>query len=554
MPKAPPPLRIGLDLGDQSLTALVLHPSGQLRCHHAQLEPGTQLAQILSPLLPPQPMPVEAILASRRHWSALRRGVRVALLITEGFEDVLRLDSRLQAAPASGALALSELCPPELCLGVPERLGADGSVVRSLTSEALIELRERVAALQVAAVAVVLLHSYQNDAHERTVAEALAPLGIPVSLSSQIARVPDERLRTRATLLDACLAPTLDAELRSLRSLGPVRVMCVESSGNAVPCTQEPAQVLPLRTALSAVAAGLRGIQRIAAANGLTRFIALAADDSCATLALCDPALPSGLRSPFSTSGGTAPASIPELGPGLLPEILPELIAELPAQGFQVVSYEPGQALEPLHAALLALTVEQGHDPAEYPIIPYGSAGPSFAAALAERLGSPSVWAPPAPGLIAAYGALCSPVVCQRRELLLVEASSAQQTGQVSATLHALTSRLRAELRTAGLITSDHLPGHEWLAELRYLGQRHALTLQGVSDGGPAGSGTSDLVVRFCDEHERRYGFRLPECPVELVALRVRVSVAAVTLTPGHAALVRLAAELATAERPQPPG
>lgn len=552
MPKAPPPLRIGLDLGDQSLTALVLHPDGHLRHHHAELGEGRSLDSALTALIPGQlspATPVEAILASRRHWTALRRGVRVALLITEGFEDVLQLDSRRSVA--LGGLSLSELCPPELCLGVPERLGADGSVVRALTAESLGELRERVAALHVSAVAVVLLHSYQNDAHERTVAEALAPLGIPVSISSLIARVADERLRTRATLLDACLAPTLADELRSLRSLGPagsLRALCVESSGHAVPCcTKEPAQSLPLRTALSAIAAGLRGIQRVASAGGgPPRFIALAAESCGATLALCDPSLPAGLRTPLGFSfagpgpGGPSPG-IPELGPGLLPEILPELVAELPAQGFQVVGYEPDQALAALEAALTAFTVEQGHDPADYPIVPYGSVAPRLAPELARRLGSPGAWMPPAPGLIAAYGALCSPIVCQQRELLLVEASSAQQIGQVSATLHALTARLRAELKSVGLITSDLLPGHEWLAELRYLGQRHAIYLPGVGDGRPASSGATDLVVRFCDEHERRYGFRLPECPVELVALRVRVTVTGPM--PSSAALARLDAQ-----------
>lgn len=60
-----------------------------------------------------------------------------------------------------------------------------------------------------------------------------------------------------------------------------------------------------------------------------------------------------------------------------------------------------------------------------------------------------------------------------------------------------------------------------WSADLRYAGQSHALTLLGIGDGEPAQDVASDLVVRFHQEHHRRYGFTVAERTIELVSVRV---------------------------------
>jgi len=122
-----------------------------------------------------------------------RAGGPVALVTTAGFEDVLEIGR--QARPKLYALhpvLPAPLVDAPLRFGVDERLAADGSVVRAPTAAALEALRERIAAAArasgVRAIAVCLLHAYANDAHERAVAEALAPLGLPLSLSSAVLR------------------------------------------------------------------------------------------------------------------------------------------------------------------------------------------------------------------------------------------------------------------------------------------------------------------------------------------------------------------------------
>jgi N-methylhydantoinase A/oxoprolinase/acetone carboxylase beta subunit len=583
MPKTSFHYRIGLSLGERSFTAIVLRPEGRLHAISAPLEAAApldaSLAQSLEAALPddvrqalaaaqkqtePEASPsaedaaaVEIVLSSTRPFLTSPAKSRVALLATSGFEDVLWLDAGHrcdgEAMPRNFPLpSPTELCQKELCLGVPERLSEGGAVLRPLTPDALTALTNAIAERQPAAVAVMLLHSYQNDAHERTVAQALAPLGLPVSLSSVVARVPDERLRAVATVLDAGLSPAHKRELAALRGLGFSRVLCSESLGSVAPMEQ----ARPLRRILTPPTAGLRGAQRIAAAQGLSRFVALGIDEDArfATVALWDP--DPTLEFDLARRLG------PIMGADVGPDAGSGTRIDVPLQELQIV--EIGEACDGdagaarlqdrLLAALFAITLERGHDPSRYPLLCYGRIEPLLAATLAERLGAESILIPPAPRLVEAYGALCAPLVCQRRELLFVEASSAQQTGQVAATRQALTERLRADLRKSGHLLpehgsshiADHLPGHEWFAEMRYEGQGQgispvqSLVLAGLGDGGPAVSGDTDLVVRFCEEHRRRYGFTLAEYPVKLEALRVRATLP--VATPSYSEFAKLAA------------
>ena len=466
-------------------------------------------------------------------------GRGVALLVTEGFEDLLFInDAQPEIGSILGGLQLGDLLAREHCIGVPERLSADGSVLRALTKEALIALQERVKELGVSAVAVVLLHSYQNAAHEEAVAQALAPLGLPVSLSSVVARIPNERVRAQATFLDAYLAVPHSEELLALHTAGLSRILCVDSAGNVGPASQ----ILPLRRILSHAAAGLRGAERIASAHGLPRFLALgmSSDRRFATLALCQKAIESD----------AAPQLKLGMDARLQREMGDALDLELPALELRIIRADASDAAqadalaEQILAAFSAMTLDRGYDPESFPLLCYGRIEQTLGKTIGKRLGSASTLLLPAPELVVAYGALCAPLVYERREILCVEASSAQQTGQVAATLQVLTTRLGADLKRDGYLVSHHLPGHEWLAEMRYQGQgmgcTHALALPGLGDGSPAASGDTDLVVRFYTEHQRRFGYTLAECPVELLALRVRLTLP--VATPAYAEFAKLAA------------
>jgi N-methylhydantoinase A len=148
------------------------------------------------------------------------RTARTALIATAGFTDVIELGR--QARPHLYRLCEgppSPLVPSELRFGARERMGPDGPL-EQLDDQQTAELVEQVADSEPQAVAVALLHSYADPAHERTLGEMLARR-LPqagLSLSSELVGTFREYERTATTALDAALSPPLASYLARLCS------------------------------------------------------------------------------------------------------------------------------------------------------------------------------------------------------------------------------------------------------------------------------------------------------------------------------------------------
>jgi N-methylhydantoinase A len=205
-----------------------------------------------------------------------RRGGPTALICTSGFEDVLALGR--QARPH--LYALHPVVAPPLVdaahrLGLDERLAPDGSPLRVPEPAALAALALRVRALEVRSVAVCLLHAYANPAHERAVAAALAPLGLELSLSSEVLPAPREFERTSTTVVDAYVKPVLAAYLGRLAAALPnrARLRVMQSSGGAAGAAEAARR--PVTTVLSGPAAGVVGALAVARAAGIGDFVTL---------------------------------------------------------------------------------------------------------------------------------------------------------------------------------------------------------------------------------------------------------------------------------------
>ncbi len=138
-----------------------------------------------------------------------RNGARVVLCATEGATDLLELRRQERASLYDLTRHHSTaLVPLDRCVGVPERIDARG-VVRALTSDGAKGVAERVKELQPECVAVSLLHSYRDPAHEQLLADVLrASLsGVDVILSSQVLPEIREYERTATTAAEAYLRP-----------------------------------------------------------------------------------------------------------------------------------------------------------------------------------------------------------------------------------------------------------------------------------------------------------------------------------------------------------
>ena len=177
-----------------------------------------------------------------------RRGAKVVLITTAGFEDVLRL--RRQDRPDLYALHPTvppPLVPPERCLGVPERLGPGGVVWRPLVKPAdwIADHESELAAAE--AVAVCLLHAGTHGAHEARLGAALraAFQHIPITLSSEVAPVLREYERCSTAVVNASVAPVMGRYLRRLqRGVWPARLHVEGSAGGLLPVQEDRKSVV----------------------------------------------------------------------------------------------------------------------------------------------------------------------------------------------------------------------------------------------------------------------------------------------------------------------
>lgn len=205
----------------------------------------------------------------------------VALVTTRGFRDVMGY--RQSSRP--NVYSLTPERPTELVerharLEVTERLTSTGEVLVPLAEAEITRLVEEVAALDVRAIAVSLLFSYLDDAHERRLGDALraALPGVPVTLSSEVAREFREYPRTATTVINAALRPIIGgyvkhaaAELEAVGVRGSFLVM--QSNGGSLPAAR--ADEAAHRLVLSGPAGGVAGLAAIAARHGLDDVISL---------------------------------------------------------------------------------------------------------------------------------------------------------------------------------------------------------------------------------------------------------------------------------------
>lgn len=209
-----------------------------------------------------------------------RKGVHTALVTTEGMRDVLDIGREWRYDLYDLELALPQpLIAAKDRVELRERLGASGQVLTPLEADALAGVADALRALGVRSVAVSLLHSYVNDAHERAVSAYLGEAlpGVEISLSADLAREVKEFERTSTVAANAYVKPIVADYLRQLESriasLGadiPLRVMV--SSGGFT--SASAAAHTPIFLLESGPAAGVLSALNTARAQGLTRVLA----------------------------------------------------------------------------------------------------------------------------------------------------------------------------------------------------------------------------------------------------------------------------------------
>ena len=144
---------------------------------------------------------------------------RTGFLTTEGHPDVLLYREGGRSDPFNFTREFpSPYVPRSLTWEVPERIGADGGIVKELDEGRVIEIAHDLAEKQIEAVSVCLLWSPINQSHEERVGELLDEYlpGVPVTLSHRLAPILREYRRASAASIDASLKPLMSDYLSRL--------------------------------------------------------------------------------------------------------------------------------------------------------------------------------------------------------------------------------------------------------------------------------------------------------------------------------------------------
>lgn len=516
-----------------------------------------------------------------------RRGGKVALVVTEGFRDLIEIGRQIRPHVFSlQADYPAPLVPRELRFEATERVTADGCALRALSPDALPALVAAIGAAKPDACAVCLLFSFINPAHERMIRDALAAAypDMHLSISSEVQPEFREYERLSTTVLNAYLQPVIDRYLRDFADgvgkTAPNAALGInQSSGGLMSVSR--ARHVPIRTALSGPAAGVVGAIHMARLSGFADVVSLDMGGTSADVCLIRndvagttfnkwiegyPArVPSidinavgagggsiawfdrdGLLKVGPQSAGAQPgpacygrggkeATVTDanlalgrlsprgllggemaLDPGLARAAVEPLAARL---GFTVERTAHGMlgiVVANMVRAIRAVSVERGHDPRAFALLPFGGAGPLHATDVAKSLGIRRCLVPSAPGILCAHGL----VVSDLRETFVRTAVTPlvpPRMPDIKERLHDLSAQAQAWFDDEGIAEGDRTI--DVVLDARYVGQNFELAVTlGAGDPMPS---VDEIRQRFVDEHERAYGFHSPSDPVEVVNFRL---------------------------------
>ena len=226
-----------------------------------------------------------------------RKGARVALVTTAGFEDVIEIGR--QARPKLYDFFFDRIEPlvsADLRFGVDERTSSDGEVLREPSQTDLRDLKTRVLEKKPEAIAISLLFSFANPKNEILVVAALQDLGVPLSVSHQILPEFREYERTSTVVVNAYLQPVMQRYLESLEARAQAwsgfkrgastRIFVMQSSGGITALSAAARE--PVRTVLSGPAGGVVGAAARARRSGCERIISFDMGGTSTDVALVD--------------------------------------------------------------------------------------------------------------------------------------------------------------------------------------------------------------------------------------------------------------------------
>ena len=231
-----------------------------------------------------------------------RRGAKVAVIATEGFRDILEIGYERRYDQYDLYLEKPDLLVPrDLVFTVSERMDASGEVLVQLDAASLEVAIDGAVAAGAEALAVCLLHSYRNPAHEQAVRDAVAARapGLSVSLSSDVSPEIKEFDRLCTTVCNAYIQPLMGSYLAELETTlkgdGFDCPLFIVTSGGGM-TTVATARAFPIRLVESGPSGGAVLAARVAAQKGIANALSFDMGGTTAKVCLIEDATPQTSR------------------------------------------------------------------------------------------------------------------------------------------------------------------------------------------------------------------------------------------------------------------
>ncbi len=503
-----------------------------------------------------------------------RKGGRIALITTKGFEDILFIGRQtrknLYCLHPEERISLLQ---PQQCIGINERTLANGKVEKKISPKELTSILEKLSKMKLDAVAVSLIHSYINPYNEKVIKEQLEKNNLMASISHEIFPEHREYERTTVTAVNAYIMPVICRYLENLEdNLNGIKLRIMQSNEGYV--SPDAIRKEPIRTALSGPAGGVVGAYHLGKSSGFRNIITFDMGGTSSDVSLIDGKISRTqenvigdfpIRLPmidihtvgagggsiaYIDSGGSlrvGPQSAgADPGPacygrGKLPTVtdanlvLGRLDPNFFLGGSMTLFPERSLAvIQPLakkikksivetaegiieiananmEKAIRVISIERGFDMRDFSLFSFGGAGGMHAAEIASDLKITKVIVPKNAGVLSALGLLLADSIKDFTKSILKPAEKLSLK-KLDNLFETLGEKSLYEMEKEGF-NKDEIKIYPYV-DLRYLGQSYEITIPYKKN--------MSYLSDFHEAHQKLYSYHNPQRPIEIVNIKVK--------------------------------
>jgi len=575
-------LRIGVDTGG-TFTDFVIYRGGKLtikKLSSVPQNPSLPIIEGIKEFLKNSPFMIIHGSTVATNTLLERKGARIALITTKGFEDILFIGRQVRKELYSlRGEKRKPILPRQLCFGLEERTSPAGRVEKEVSLEELKEIIEKIKGLNAESVAVSLINSYANPMNEKIIHKELDKKKILSSISYNVLPEYREYERTATTAVNAYLMPVISAYLSDLEEkIEKADLRIMQSNEGYISPTKAKSE--PVKTALSGPAGGVVGAFNLGRLAGFENIITFDMGGTSTDVSLVD----GQIRRTSESVIGDFPIRIPvidihsvgagggsiayvdrggslrvgpqsagaEPGPAcygqgtsptvtdanlVLGRLYPDYFLGGRMKIYPERSFEAIEELSrkinksPLNAAagvveiananmekaIRVISIERGIDPRSFALFSFGGAGGMHAAEISSHLKIDKVIVPKNAGVLSALGLLLADSIKDYSLSILKKAEDFTEE-ELDGHYSKLKRKSLQEMKEDGFDVKDIL--FYPLLDLRYLGQSYEITIPYKKSKKIIDA--FPFISDFHKAHQKLYSYHHPQRPVEVANIRLK--------------------------------